>query len=350
MTGGAVFEGEILEQAEVTRSQAADRVDQVRGAAAAITERGPAGFVIAARGTSDHAATYAKYLLELRNHAVVSLAAPSAFSLYHQAPRVDRFCVIGISQSGASVDICSVVEEARGQGALTIALTNDVASRLAQAADHVLPLGAGQERSVPASKTYTATLFLLAMLSDALTPDPGFAAGLQRVPEAIQQVLDARRDGVVSRLAEALDAPRLAVLGRGFHLATAQEIALKIMETSYAVAEARSVADFQHGPLAIIEPGFPVLLLEAEGPALAEMRALSAQLQGLGARVARFTDQAVPERGAHALSWSLALGLPEPLTVIPFAVAGQLLALEIARRRGYDPDRPRSLRKVTITR
>lgn len=347
MTGGAVFEREILEQALVTRSQATERTEEVRRAAAAVTERGPAGFVIAARGTSDHAATYAKYLLEMRNHTVVSLAAPSAFSLYHEPPRVDRFCVIGISQSGASVDICSVVEEARRQGALTIAITNDVGSRLGQAADHVLALGAGRERSVPASKTYTATLYLLAMLSDALTPDEAFAAGLRRVPEAIQQVLDSwRRDDAVARLAEALEAPRLAVLGRGFHLATAQEIALKVMETSYAVAEARSVADFQHGPLAIIEPGFPVLLLEAGGPALAEMRALAGQLRGLGALVAHFTDQDQP----GPLTWALPFGLPEPLTPIPFAVAGQLLALAIARRRGYDPDQPRSLRKVTITR
>jgi glucosamine--fructose-6-phosphate aminotransferase (isomerizing) len=347
MTLGAIFEREILEQADVTRAHAQGNAEAVHVAAAAITRRAPAGFVIAARGTSDHAAIYGKYLLELRNRVVVSLAAPSGFSLYHQPPRVDRFCVIGISQSGASVDICSVVEEGRRQGALTIALTNRPESRLGQAADHVLPLAAGEERSVPASKTYTATLYLLAMLSDALTPDAEFAAALQRVPDAIQGVLDAwRENDVVAPLAEALDAPRLAVLGRGFHLATALEIALKIMETSYAVAEARSIADFQHGPLAIVEPGFPVLLLEAGGPALAQMLDLAAQLRGLGARVAQITDQP----GDGPLTWSLSPGLPEPLTPLPFAVAGQLLALAIARRRGSDPDKPRSLRKVTITR
>lgn len=347
MTAGAIFEREILQQADVTRAQAEGDGEAVRSAAAAITRRAPAGFVIAARGTSDHAAIYAKYLLELRNRMVVSLAAPSAFSLYHQPPRVDQFCVIGISQSGASVDICSVVEEGRRQGALTIALTNQPESRLGQAAEHVLLLGAGEERSVPASKTYTATLFLLAMLSDALTPDAAFAAALGRVPDAIQKVLDAWQGGeVVASLAQTLDAPRLAVLGRGFHLAIAQEIALKIMETSYAVAEARSIADFQHGPLAIVEPGFPVLLVEAGGPALAQMVELGDQLRGLGARVAQITDQ--PEKGP--LVWSLQLGLPEPLTPLPFAVAGQLLALAIARRRGSDPDQPRSLRKVTITR
>jgi glucosamine--fructose-6-phosphate aminotransferase (isomerizing) len=347
MTAGAIFEREILEQADVARARRAGGEAAVRVAAAAISQRAPAGFLIAARGTSDHAATYAKYLLELRNRAVVSLAAPSAFSLYQQPPRVESFCVIGISQSGASVDICSVVEEARRQGALTIALTNHPNSRLGQAADHVLPLGAGEERSVPASKTYTATLYLLAMLSDALTPEAGFTAALRRIPEAIQGVLDAWRGGeTVAPLAQALDAPRLAVLGRGFHLATAQEIALKVMETSYAVAEARSIADFQHGPLAIIEPGFPVLLLEAGGPALAQMRELRDQLLGLGARVVQITDQ--PAGGP--LTWSLPLGLPEALTPIPFAVAGQLLALAIARRRGSDPDQPRSLHKVTITR
>lgn len=348
MTAGAVFEREILEQAEVTRARIAEGSEAVRETAEVIAERGPAGFVIAARGTSDHAATYAKYLLEVRNRAVVSLAAPSAFSLYRTPPDVSRFCVIGISQSGASVDICEVVEEARRQGALTIALTNNADSRLGRAADRVLPLGAGEERSVPASKTYTATLCLLAMLSEALTPDAAFAAGLGRVPESIELVLEAARsEGVVARLAEQLDAPCLAVLGRGFHLATAQEIALKIMETSYALAEARSIADFQHGPLAIIEPGFPVLLLEAGGPALSQMQELAGQVHELGARVVTLTDQAGEP---DPLTWALPLGLPEPLTPIPFAVAGQLLALAIARRRGLDPDQPRSLRKVTITR
>lgn len=348
MTAGAVFEREILEQAQVTRVQIDEAAEAVRETARAITERGPAGFVIAARGTSDHAATYAKYLLELRNQRVVSLAGPSAFSLYGRPPDVSRFCVVGISQSGASVDICSVVEEARRQGALTIALTNHPDSRLGRAADRVLFLGAGEERSVPASKTYTATLCLLAMLSEALTPDAYFATGLRRVPEAIEGVLRAARSGsVTARLAEALDAPRLAVLGRGYHLATAQEIALKIMETSYALAEARSVADFQHGPLAIIEPGFRVLLLEAGGPALGQMRELAGQLHALGARVVTLTDQ---DGTRDPLTWSLPLGLPEPLTPIPFAVAGQLLALALARRRGLDPDQPRSLQKVTITR
>ncbi|MGH7910393.1 MAG: SIS domain-containing protein [Candidatus Dormibacteraceae bacterium] len=345
--GGAQFEREILEQADVTRRLLAEQGEPVRAAAEAIAARRPAGFVIAARGTSDHAATYAKYLLEMRNGAAVSLAAPSAFSLYRRPPRVGRFCVVGISQSGASPDICSVLEEGRRQGALTVALTNHPASRLARAAGFVLPLSAGEERSVPASKTFTATLCLLAMLSQALSADGQFSTGLGRVPDAIQHVLDTgRQPGVLEPLAAALAAPRLAVLGRGFHLATAQEIALKIMETSYAVAEARSIADFQHGPLAIVEPGFPVLLLESGGPTLRQMRALGEQLAGLGARTVQITDRRV----SGPLIWALRLGLPESLTPLPFAVAGQLLALEIARRRGFDPDRPRSLHKVTITR
>ncbi|MFZ0216775.1 MAG: SIS domain-containing protein, partial [Candidatus Dormiibacterota bacterium] len=304
----------------------------------------PPGLLIAARGTSDHAATYAKYLFEIRNRLPVALAAPSAFGLYQAPPRVGAYCVVGISQSGASEDICTVLEESQAQGALTIALTNRPRSRLGRAADHVLPLDAGPERSVPASKTYTATLLLVAMLSQALDPDPAFAEALQRTPAALERALRPELD--LPPLAHALDGPRLAVLGRGYHLATAQEIALKIMETSYSVAEARSVADFLHGPLAIVEPGFAILLLEAAGPTRRQMRALARQLGELGARVVTISDRPV----AGPLALTLRTGLPEALTPLPYAIVGQRLALQLARDRGADPDRPRSLHKVTSTR
>jgi glucosamine--fructose-6-phosphate aminotransferase (isomerizing) len=340
----STFRQEIGEQPAVSEHLLRSAREPVSAVAQAIRIADPAAIMIAARGTSDHAATYAKYLFEIRNRLPVALAAPSAFGLYGRPPRVSRLCVIGISQSGASPDISTVLEEATRQGALTVALTNDPRSRLARAARLVLELDAGPELSVPASKTYTASLLLLAMISAALDPDDGFSDALRRVPAALNTAL--RTEPVLEPLVEALlDARRLAVLGRGYHLATAEEVALKITETSYSVAEAQSLADFLHGPVAAVEAGFPVLLVEAGGPALRQMRRLGRELAGLGARVARITDR----RGGDRLAVSVLTGLPESLTPLPFAVAGQLLALRLATARGHDPDRPRGLSKVTVT-
>jgi len=277
--------------------------------------------------------------------------------------------VLAISQSGSSEDVVEVIAEARRQGAPTVVITNDPDSRLAAEAEHVLDLAVGRERSVPASKTYTASLLMLAMLSQAMQPDPQLAAALDEVPSAIQRVLQLEREleqagrvlqggaddpGLPGRrpgggIPPSGHGPRLAVLGRGFNLATAHEIALKVMETCSVVAETRSDADFLHGPIAMVRPGFPVLLIEAAGPTLGDMRALAGRLTALGARVVVLTDGDGRAGEAEEVV-RLRTGLPEVLTPIPFAVAGQLLALGMAVRLGVDPARPRGLRKVTVTR
>lgn len=341
------FHEEIRQQPETARRVLETAAGPVRLVAAAVRARRPAGFLVAARGSSDHAATYAKYLLEIRNRAPVSLAAPSAFTLYRRPPALAGFCVLAISQSGTSEDVVEVLAEARRQGAPAVAITNRADSRLAAAADHLIELAAGEERSVPASKTYTASLLALAMLSHALDPDPAFATALAAVPVALERALALEPE--LDEAGAGLLAGRLAVLGRGFNLATAQEVALKVMETCYLVAESRSVADFLHGPIAIVEPGFPALLIEAAGPTLRDMRALGRRLGALGARVAVLTDRGSGPADAAAVV-RLVTGLPEALTPLPFAVAGQLLALRMAGRLGRDPDRPRGLRKVTVTR
>jgi glucosamine--fructose-6-phosphate aminotransferase (isomerizing) len=254
--------------------------------------------------------------------------------------------VLAISQAGASTDIVEVVAEAARQGAVTVAVTNDAGSPLAAAARHVVELGTGPERSVPATKTYTASLLVMALLSHALRPEPELAAALGRVPEALRCALasEAELEPLVAALS---GATRLAVLGRGYNLATALEVGLKLMEAAYLVTEARSVADFLHGPIAIIEPGFPALLLDAAGPTAGEMAGLAGQLRRREARVLTLGDGGPP---ADGLGVRLATGLPELLTPLPFAVAGQLLTAGLAAARGIDPDRPRGLRKVTISR
>jgi len=342
----SLFREEIGQQPEVAGRILAAPGEPLAEVAAAIRAADPAGVVIAARGSSDHAAVYAKYLLEARNGLPVALAAPSLFTLYRRPPDLRRFCVLAISQAGASTDVVEVVAEARRQGSVTVALTNDPASPLAAAAAHVVPMGSGVERSVPATKTYTASLLQVALLSLSLTPSPEFAAALARVPEALRAAL-ALEDELRPVVAALGGATRLAVLGRGYNLATALEIGLKLMEGAYLVAEARSVADFLHGPIAIVEPGFPVLVLDAAGPTSEEMARLARELHGRQARVVTIGDGPAAGDGPGV---RVETGLPESLTPLPYAVVGQLLTAGLAAARSIDPDRPRGLRKVTISR
>jgi glutamine---fructose-6-phosphate transaminase (isomerizing) len=290
------------------------------------------GIVIAARGSSDNAALYAKYLFGARNRALVALAAPSLFTHYARPPRMDGNCVIGISQSGESPDVIAVVEEGRRQGAPTLAITNDAGSKLARAAEMVLALEAGPEVSVPASKTYTASLLALAMISQAIDPDEKFGAALGTVPDAMRRTL--HDEARVEPLVAPLTGPRAVVLGRGFNFSTAEEVALKLSETSYVLARAWSLADFEHGPIAIVDAGLPVLILDGGGPVAAGLALLRERLDAKGCHVLYMRDES---------------GLPEELTPLTLTVLGQLLAHQVAVARGMDPDRPRTIQKVTRT-
>jgi glucosamine--fructose-6-phosphate aminotransferase (isomerizing) len=275
---------------------------------------------------------------------IVALAAPSLFTSYGSPPDLDGQCVIGISQSGAAPDVIAVIEEASRQGMVTVAVTNDPESRLAHAAELLMPLGAGPERSVPASKTYMASLLALALISQALDPDPSFEAALGQVPPALAAALE--QDDELDRLVPALLGPRAIVLGRGFNLSTAEEIALKLTETSYVLARAWSVADFEHGPIAVVEPGFPVVLVDGRGQVSADMESIGQRLAGQGCRVIRLLD-GMGEPGDPEATVTIDSGLPEELTPLTLGVLGQLLAHRVALARGVDPDRPRAQNKVT---
>jgi len=306
----------------------------------------PRGFVIAARGSSDHAALYAKYLFGRRNRRLVALAAPSLFTRYASPPSLDGQCVIGISQSGASPDVLAVLEEAVRQGAMTVAITNEPDSKMASVADLVLPLQAGPERSVPASKTYTASLLALALISQAIDRDDAFERALVQVPSSMAGALKGEID--LDKLVPALAGPRAIVLGRGFNFSTAEEIALKLTETSYVLARAWSVADFEHGPIAVVEPGFPVLVVGGGGSVEADLQAICARLVDYGCRVIGLFDGSSMPRGLDSAAVHDS-GLPEELTPLTLAVRGQLLAHRVAVARGVDPDQPRALHKITRT-
>jgi glucosamine--fructose-6-phosphate aminotransferase (isomerizing) len=339
---------EIWEQPEAMRRLLAEEREAIEHAAGLIRERSPQYAVFAARGTSDNAVRYAKYLLGAANGLPVALATPSLFTVYEQPPRLAGSLVIGVSQSGASPDIVSVVEEGRRQGALTLAITNTPGSALAEAAEDTIELHAGEEQSVAATKTYTTSLVAVAALSAALAQDEERARALEAIPDVAQQVLDGAeqvlRDTERYRYMESC-----VVVGRGYNYATAYEIALKLKELTYTLADSYSAADFQHGPVALVEHGFPVMAIVPEGAMAEEMTALVVQMQE------RETETIVisPMQDVLALAHtplSLPGGVPEWLSPIVSVIPGQVFALGLTEAKGLDPDHPRGLRKVTRTR
>jgi glucosamine--fructose-6-phosphate aminotransferase (isomerizing) len=339
---------EILEQpAAIERlltSQAGPIEDIARAVQAADVEY----VLIAARGTSDHAAVYAQYVFGTRQRWPVALAAPSVQSLYGAEPRFGRALVIGISQSGASPDVVGVIAAARRQGAPTIAITNDPSSPLAQAAEHGIDLSAGPERAVAATKTYTAELTAVARLSAAMDEDGAAAAEIARLPAAVAEALATEPEA--ERIARD-QAPlgRCVVLGRGYEYATAREWALKLKELGRVFADPYSAADFRHGPMALAEPGIPILAVAPSGAAEADLASLLAGLRDdVGADALVLSDREAARRGAR---WSLPLpsDVPEWLMPVVSIVPAQLHALHLTIASGLDPDRPRNLRKVTLT-
>ncbi len=342
------LEQEIHEQPEVLARLLAAEVENAHRLAAAIRGRRIQYLMIAARGTSDNAGRYGQYLFAAMNQLPVALATPSLFSIYGQPPRLGDALVLGISQSGQSPDIVSVLAEAQRQGALTAAITNDPGSPLAAAADHVLQLHAGAERSVAATKTYTAQLAAVALLNAVLSGDPANLAALQAIPAAVQHTL--KLADQVRRYAERYRfADRCVVLGRGFNYATAFEIALKLKETDYIAAEPYSPADFIHGPLAMLDDRYPVIVVAPSGPLLTEMRSAMIRIAERRAELLVISDDA-ETLACGRLALRLPVTVPEWLSPLVSVIPGQLLALHIALERGDDPDRPRALQKVTLTR
>jgi glutamine---fructose-6-phosphate transaminase (isomerizing) len=317
------------------------RWDDAAAAVRAVAPRPLAGSAIVARGSSDHAGAYGRYLLELVSGRPVAMAAPSLLTLY--AARVDYagYLAIAVSQSGRTPEIVRTLEAMQSGGAAGLAITNDGESPLAAAAATTIALEAGPEQAVPATKTVTATMLAFAIVADALGTAPFTREQAAALPAAVEAVL--ADDGPVEALADRLaDATRLIVAGRGLMMSAALETALKLKETTRIAAEGFSAADLRHGPIAVVEPGLPVLALCASGPAEADMRALAGDLRERGADVALVADD--PDAALP-----LPAGVPEALAPVVAVVRGQQLALAVARRRRLDPDAPEGLSKVTVT-
>ena len=327
-------------------------IGQERGSAAAlaaeIRRRAIQFVVIAARGTSDNAGRYAQYLLGAMNGLYVGLATPSLFTIYEAPPAFGRHAlVLGISQSGKSPDIVAVLAEARRQGALTAAITNVAASDLAHEAEFVIDLCAGVERAVAATKTYTAELAAIALLSAALSGDEKMSRALAVVPGQVARALTLNRgsDCVAERYRYMTES---VTIGRGYNYATAFELSLKLKEMTYTVVEPYSSADFLHGPLAVIAQGFPVITIAPSGKMLPEMKAFMATARDRGAELIVVSDDG-EALGMGRVSLALPAGVPEWLSPITAIVPGQILAMGLSHTRGFDPDRPRALHKVTET-
>lgn len=336
----------------IARLLAADE-DRYAALASRLHEGPTEALLTLARGSSDHAAQHLAYLAMARLGQLVASLPPSLLTLHDSRLARPGRVALALSQSGQSPDLVEPLRTLRAGGACTVAIVNDTGSPLALAAEHLLPLHAGPERSVAATKSCLAQLVAGARLVAAWlarsTGDTALTAALPALPDSLAQAAALRWDAAVERLAPV---PQLYVIGRGLGLAVAQEVALKFKETCGLHAEAVSGAELHHGPMALVGAGFPVLVLAPRGPAQAGMVALARQLHARGAAVLL----AAPPGTAGASGAGAAVGLP--LATAPHEDLDAIAALQtaypmieaLAQARGHDPDAPPFLAKVTRTR
>lgn len=339
---------EIFEQPGILSSLLDDQKQAVLDIAKAIRVRDVRYAFLAARGTSDNAGRYANYLWGAHNRLPMALATPSLFTYYQSPPNLQNALVVGVSQSGQSPDIVSVLDEGRRQGCLTLAITNKADSPLAKTADFILDIQAGAEKAVAATKTYTAELIAIAMLSAALKDHEELWEQLASVPEWARYVLEL--DEPIARMTQRYRyMNQCVVLGRGFNYATAHEWALKLKELTYIIAEPYSSADFQHGPIAMIEGGFPVLAIAPKGKVHSSMKDMLTRLRrDKDAELVVISD----DSDSLALAQSpiqLPPRIPEWLTPIVSIIPAQLFACHLTQVKGYDTEKPRNITKVTET-
>jgi glucosamine--fructose-6-phosphate aminotransferase (isomerizing) len=339
---------ELREQPDALARFLAAESDRVGELARDLLRKDVRYVLIASRGSSGNAARYAQYLFGSANRLAVAFSTPSLYTLYEAPPRLDGALVIAISQSGESPDVVAVLAEARRQRRPTLAITNDPASPLAQEAEHVLPLHAGPERAVAATKTYLNSLAAVALLSSAFAGDGARLGELRAGPELVRAQV-ARSLADAAEVDAYADADGGAVVARGVSLGTAFELALKIRELSGIPFEPFSSADLLHGPIAALLPGRPVLAIAPSGAALESMRDSFAKLRGRGAEIVAISDDDRILAGADK-ALPLVATLPEWLSPLLTVIPGQTAALRLATLRGGDVDRPAGLTKVTLTR
>lgn len=343
----SILEKEIYQQPDVIRNIVNTQSTKFEELSKEILKSPPRFILIVARGTSDNAAIYAKYLLSGINKIPVGLALPSLYTLYQQMPIMHEGLVIGISQSGQSPDVCTVLEEAQRQGVPTISITNEKDSPITKISDHNITVDAGEERSVAASKTFTGQMTAVAMLVAYLSEDDKRISDLKMLDGYIEEALTQKpaSQTIADRFSKK---NHLAIIGRGYNYCTTHEIALKVKELSYIVAQPYSAADFHHGPIAMLESSFPVLCIAVRGKALRDMENMINEIRWKDADLAIMTNVPWLEDITDT-PIRLPEEMPEWLSPIVGTVPGQLLALHLSLAKGIDPDKPRGLKKVTLT-
>jgi glutamine---fructose-6-phosphate transaminase (isomerizing) len=331
---------EMAEQPEVL-GRLIERRDQIAERIGAVLPKDLSGIVLVARGSSDHAALYGRYLLQATVGRPVSLAAPSLHTIYGLPLDASGYLAVAVSQSGRTPEIATVLRLLRSSGATGIALTNDPDSPLAKAADAIITLDAGEERAIPATKTFTAELAAFALLAEALGRAPWRVEDWGRIPQAVREALaDAEPP---RRVAEGLaGATGMVIVARGFLLAIAFEGALKIQETTGLLALPFSSADLRHGPIAILRRRYPLVAIAGPGPAGADVEEVAARARAEG-------DPAFVVGVSQGADVRLPGSVPEALLPIPAAVRAQQVAHALSLRLGMDPDAPAGLTKVTKT-
>ena len=335
---------EIAEQPDVLEVTIAAERDKLTPIGDFLRQKEIDLMILVARGSSDNAALFGRYLLEVTTGIPVSLAAPSIYTLYNAKLRLKRALVIGVSQSGEGDDINHVLEMSKQYGAFTMAITNEAGSTMAKIADETLLIHAGREKSVAATKTYTGQMLHFYMLASAIGDR---RLDYYKIPEFASKALELG-DEVKALAQRYAFMENCVVVGRGMNYGNSYELALKLMETCYVVAERFSSADFFHGPLAIVERRFPVILFGPQGPTQKSSVDLLNQLKELGADSLAITnDDEVASLATQSLK--LPAEIEEFLTPIPFIVPAQLFAAHLSEAKGLDPDAPRSLKKVTKT-
>jgi glutamine---fructose-6-phosphate transaminase (isomerizing) len=344
---GRHLRAEMAAQPGVLRALVARR----DGIAASARELAPdplRGIVLVARGSSDNAALQARYLLEAHVGVPVVLAAPSLQTRYEVRPRLDGFLAVAISQSGVTPEIVSTLQRLAEGGAATLAITNVAGCALADAADATVLLEAGDEQAVPATKTFTAQVVALCLLTEALAPTaPWRDEGWERVLAAVDDAL-VTPDAVAPLAARLVDATHVVPIGRGFLYGAALEIGLKLAETTGIAVYGTSPADLRHGPIATINERTQAICLTAPGPVADDVREIARDLRRRGATVAAIAEDPDLVDGVD-LVIPIRAGVPEALVGLPGVVRGQQLALATAEARGIDPDTPFALSKVTPT-
>ena len=302
--------------------------------------------VLVARGSSDNAALFGRYLLEITTGIPVSLSAPSVHTIYNAKLKLDHALVVGVSQSGEGEDINRVLERARSSGAYTIGITNEPSSSMTGVVHETLLTHGGRERSVAATKTFTGQMLLFYMLAAELAQAPP-PFSYDAIPQFVAGALD-QKAAIAELVQRYVFMENCVVVGRGLAYANAYELALKLMETCYVVAERFSSADFLHGPLAMVERHFPVILFAPPGVMLPGVKSLIERLRELHADTLAITSD-IDAAGTCTRSIVMSREIDEFLAPIPYIVPGQLFAALLAEAKGLNPDAPRSLSKVTRT-